>query len=373
MGNSVRKNVLYIGGFELPDKNAAAHRVMANAMLLRELGFEVSLIGVTKESEIEDSTFNGFCCRCLKYPKNIKEWLYHIINYIPLKSIELYSPQYIFLYNFPAIASLRILHYCRKHNIKVIHDLTEWEQTTIRTPRDIIKKIDTELRMHYCIKRMDGVIAISRFLYSYYQDVVNTILVPPTVDLSNHKWNRNRILTSNRPITLVYAGSPGGFEKDRLDIIIDEVVKRPNLAMNVIGLSEDQFCNSYHRSHLDYRNVIFRGRVSHDIALREVSEADFQILIRDNTLKNNAGFPTKLVESITCGTPLISTIFSNITDYIQDGENGFIIDNKQPLSDVFDKISGLDANDIIRMKRNCIEIREFDYQYYKSEFEKLFV
>ena len=36
--------IIYIGGFELPDKNAAAHRVLGNAKILRELGYKVILI-----------------------------------------------------------------------------------------------------------------------------------------------------------------------------------------------------------------------------------------------------------------------------------------------------------------------------------------
>ena len=36
----MNKSILYLGGFELPDKNAAAQRVMANAKLLREMGFD---------------------------------------------------------------------------------------------------------------------------------------------------------------------------------------------------------------------------------------------------------------------------------------------------------------------------------------------
>ena len=34
-------SIIYIGGFELPDKNAAAHRVLNNAKIIRELGYEV--------------------------------------------------------------------------------------------------------------------------------------------------------------------------------------------------------------------------------------------------------------------------------------------------------------------------------------------
>ena len=41
--------ILYVGGFELPDWNAAAHRVVANAMIFRAIGYRVLLLGVTRE------------------------------------------------------------------------------------------------------------------------------------------------------------------------------------------------------------------------------------------------------------------------------------------------------------------------------------
>ena len=39
-----RGTVLYIGGFELPDKNAAAHRVLGIAKILKELGYSVEFM-----------------------------------------------------------------------------------------------------------------------------------------------------------------------------------------------------------------------------------------------------------------------------------------------------------------------------------------
>lgn len=41
--------ILYVGGFELPDKNAAAHRVLSNAKIFRELGYNVVFCGVNRE------------------------------------------------------------------------------------------------------------------------------------------------------------------------------------------------------------------------------------------------------------------------------------------------------------------------------------
>ena len=40
--------ILYLGNFELPDKNAAAHRVLGIAKALREGGNEVYFTGISK-------------------------------------------------------------------------------------------------------------------------------------------------------------------------------------------------------------------------------------------------------------------------------------------------------------------------------------
>ena len=57
--------ILYIGGFELPDRNAAAQRVIGIAKGLRELGYEVVFLNSIKNSERSDEeikTYFGFKC-----------------------------------------------------------------------------------------------------------------------------------------------------------------------------------------------------------------------------------------------------------------------------------------------------------------------
>ena len=237
----------------------------------------------------------------------------------------------------------------------------------------MMRRFDIHLRMRYCMKKMDGVIAISRYLYDYYKDVVKTVLVPPTVDLEDPKWHRERRLIANSPITLVYAGSPGTGFKDRLDLIVDEVENHQNIKLIVIGINEDQFFDSLNRQKKKFSNIEFKGRLPHTDAVKAVCDADFQMLIRDHNRKNDAGFPTKFVESMSCGTPVIATVFSNISDYMNDGVNGFFVKDDNTLGAVLRRVSELSSEKIVSMKQHCIDMRDFDYRSCEEEFGELFI
>lgn len=368
------KRILYIGGFEMPDKNAAAQRVMANAMLLREMGFKISFIGPTKDRTKAISQFNGFNFNYIDYPSDLLSWMKYITTFVEADEILKYEPDYVVLYNFPSIASLKVMSICHKCKIKVIHDITEWETTNGWSVRNLVHKADIALRMRYCMKKMDGVIAISRYLYDYYKAYTNTILVPPTVDLNDTMFCRDRTLSASDRITkLVYAGCVvKSTSKDRLDLIIKEVNNFPNLQLDIVGVTKEQFRSVFGYDTFINDNVIFHGRVPHKEAVKYVCEADFQLLIRDHSLKNTAGFPTKFVESISCCTPLIATNTSNICDYFQDEVNGFFVTEERPLDVILKTISHISVDEKVRMKVACRNITEFDYRNYAKEFSKIF-
>ena len=364
-------SVLYLGGFELPDKNAAAQRVIAIGKTLCELGFAVSFWGVSKEGNASESTFEGFSCKSISYPTSTKQWIKHIWNFIPINEIEACHPDIVVLYNFPSLASLKILRYCHSHGIKVFHDTTEWEYADGHSLRDIIKDVDTWLRMKYCLRKMDGVIAISRYLYNYYASKVKTVLIPPTVDLKDKKWDRGRELTTGNKVKLIYAGSAGAKSKDRLDHIVEALCQYDNMELEVVGMTQDQYEKDFGSLPDGCNNLIFKGRLPHNEAVKAVLDSDFQMLIREDNLKNRAGFPTKFVESISCCTPLISTLSSNIEDYIIDGKNGFVVDEANCLSKVLERVSRLSIEERTEMKIFCRENNQFDYHNYTEELKKL--
>ena len=78
----MNKSILYLGGFELPDKNAAAQRVIANAKLLREMGFDISFIGISKDINNAPKVVEGFRSNPVPYPTGTKQWMHQIFTFI---------------------------------------------------------------------------------------------------------------------------------------------------------------------------------------------------------------------------------------------------------------------------------------------------
>ena len=79
------KTILYIGGFVLPDGNAAAHRVLGNAKTLKALGWEVIFFGLskgkTKNSYLHQAgKVDGFEFYYDNYPPNFIKWFSYLIS-----------------------------------------------------------------------------------------------------------------------------------------------------------------------------------------------------------------------------------------------------------------------------------------------------
>ena len=104
--------------------------------------------------------------------------------------------------------------------------------------------------MRYVQKHVDSVIAISRYLYDYYKPHVSTVLIPPTVDIAEEKWNvpveKKRDVT-----TFVYAGSPSAL-KEKLDVIVETVTKYSNTESIVFNVWNHQR-TVYHDVFVAYR------------------------------------------------------------------------------------------------------------------------
>lgn len=356
-----RKTILYIGGFQLPDKNAAAQRVLANAKALQAIGYNVIFINALTDCEEITPTwimYEDFQCYEYKRENQLK----YLVSISFIKAIiEQKKVDCVIAYNYPAIALERLRRYCVRNKVRCIGDVSEWYVPVGNVFYKLIKYFDTEFRMKYVHPRLDAVIAISEYLYVYYKEKVHTVQIPPLVDLEEDKWKAKKD-SNTKQVKLIYAGSPSA-QKEKLDVIVRQVSqmsKQQDIELKIVGITKDEFQEIYGIT-CEEKNIVFLGRQSNREVIRLVTESDFSIIYREDNKVVKAGFPTKVVESISAGTPVIANKFSNITDYL-NRRNSIVITEIDNLENI---------NLVAEKKKKNVERYLFDYHSYLDLFKEL--
>jgi glycosyltransferase involved in cell wall biosynthesis len=384
----VKGVILYIGAFDLPDNNAAAHRVIGNSKVLEKLGYEIFLAGFTTKKNVhnthlqyKDTSINYFE---VKRPVTIFNWIYFILSLNKIiKNVEK-KIDIIIAYDFPSIGLILLTIIAKIKSIRIIGDCTEWYDIKNKNFIGIIKKIDIALRMRLINKYLSGLIVISDYLFDYYKKCQNVINIPPLVDLSEQKWAIKSI--QNNYIVITYAGFPFSLEdgniKDKIDLILinlNKLMKKGYVfKFNIIGCDRDLFVKKFPllKNEVDNleNNITFLGKLNHNQVLQQLKISDFAIFFRDVKKSTLAGFPTKYVEAISCGVPVITNKNFNLNKHLINNHNGFIIDisTSNKILESLETILKLKPNEIEKIKKNVLTSQTFNYSNYLKEFKKIF-
>lgn len=384
----VKSVVLYIGAFELPDKNAAAHRVIGNSKVLEKIGYEVYLAGFTKKNDSSD--FQTYKTSSIKYfninrPNTILNWISLVLSLNDVIRKVGKPVNTIIAYDFPSIGLIFLWIISKFKGIRLIGDCTEWYDLESKNIVGLIKKMDVALRMHVINKYLPGLIVISDFLNNYYANSkTNVINIPPLVDLTDPMWSPESAF--NNSIVITYAGIPFSLTdnniKDRVDLVLPALnhLKGKGFSFNfkIIGCDINMFLKRFPnlKSEVENleQNICFLGKCSHNKVLSELKQSDFSIFVRDEKRSTKSGFPTKYVEAVSCGVPVITNTNNNLNKYLVDNYNGFFIDISSTDSIVssLERILSLDRSNITRIKKNVTSARNFHYTNYIYEFNKIF-
>ena len=332
--SSLRKGtIIYAGGFVLPDKNAAANRVVSNSKLFASLGYEVVLLGA---SDREDA-FSGI--RQVQgwdnmfeeaHPESAKEWARHLVSVSNIKEVmSFYSDvKMIILYNVPFVTLLRVKKAFAYTGIKVCYDCTEWTKDTDGSfLKRAFKAADEFFVSRFIHKAADGVIVISRMMENAYKSNSKLLLLPPLVDTRDDIWHQ-KIQKNQDVFEFCFAGVPDG-KKESLDKVYEAFcrLKEDKARLRIVGVTKREFEKLFNISNIDNR-VSFMGKIAHSEAVGYILQSDCYIFIRRSDRRNNAGFPTKFAEAFTCGVPIITTDVSDVAEYINSPEKGLLIEDE---------------------------------------------
>ena len=126
------------------------------------------------------------------------------------------------------------------------------------------------------------------------------------------------------------------------------------------------------------RCVEFLGRVEREVVLNTLSEVDFTVLLRESDLRYaKAGFPTKVVESLATGTPVILNLSSDLGEYINDMQEGLIVKDcsAEAFAQTLIRAQKLEKRqkEVMRHKARICAENNFDYRLYKERLSDLLI
>lgn len=393
----MQNKIIYVGPFRFPIGDAAAARVLNNAKIFRELGYEVSFVSWGGSARECDFVKNGYFYSGFKYIStkeidvSIGNIFYRIYNHFfngryslnfLKKNIDS-DTKCVIVYNPPLYFTNSIIQLCKSKNVKLISDITEWYSSEELPGGKLgLSAILNNLNMAKFQNKIQNKIVISSFLNNYYNKSNNAV-IPPLVDINDVKWTNALIeypkeIKDFEGIRFIYAGNPG--KKDLLHIAIEAILKllheKHNLQFIIVGMTNNDYMeNNGDKRVLSYKNnIIFIGRISQDLIPAYYKLVDFSILLRNINRKTMAGFPTKFTESMTCGVPVITNYTSDIKSYIDDEYNGIIV-NEPSANSLCDAIKNkvlLKPNsEIEAMKKACLGTgKEFHYSNYTEQLTK---
>ncbi|TAL17294.1 glycosyltransferase [bacterium] len=264
-------------------------------------------------------------------------------------------PTHVIAYGGFAPYMFRLLGWCRKNSIPLIADVVEWYDPSHRRGGYLNPfYLSAKFAFRFQYARCDGVIAISSFLEDYYSGRgCKVIRVPPTLNVEGLAQRVPRKRGANEPLTLVYAGSPG--KKDLVGNVIkglllaDPEGRRTRLL--AVGPAREQILRLLGESGELPPNVVALGRLPQPEVAKILEKADFSVLLRPREKYAEAGFPTKFVESLAAGVPVIANITSDLGDYLHDGVEGLVCRDHSPegFAEALSRAMALSARELDEM------------------------
>lgn len=379
--------IAYTGHFLFPWGQAASRRVYGNAMSLVQAGYNVTVasgsetprtitpvvgsegmrnfshIGLGSCPNQSDSQIKKAIRLLFSSSQRTLDWL----NAQPTK------PSHVILYGGYTPYMMQLLPWCRRNRVALIADIAEWYEPDLQRGGFFgLSNINTTISMRYLFPKCDGIVAISSYLSNFYSKCGNTVLrVPPTLDVSAICLPEIVLARGPKPLSLIYAGSPG--KKDLLGNVIDGVAMADpegnRLSLQVIGPTVSEVCRLLGSKDIPpFVQVL--GRIDQQEVQKRVQQADFSVLLREPLRFAQAGFPTKFVESMANGTPVIANITSDLGEYLHDGIEGLVVGDHSPhaFAQTLKRAMCLTRQQLHQMRNAARTQAEnsFDYNNYKD-------
>lgn len=381
-------NVFIITGNKYPNGDPGAVRQHAMAKLFVESGYKPFVIGYGAYTGKNVSCYDGveYISMRLKTENRMARFFSRLafgnrlIGFIKRSGIV---PDVILVVDVLPDAFRKIEKYAKRHGCVLVHDSVEWY-----SPEEFKNgKMSIEYRLkEYTNKKAIHspwrVISISRYLDRYFKGrKMHSVRIPVIMDVGKMEC---RETGTNEKTLFVYAGGARG-RKDYLREILEGYSLLPEelrdrAEFHMVGVDRNTLIGQCEVSGecIDRlgHSLVLHGRLPREQTVKWVRKADFTVLVRNSELRYaKAGFPTKVVESLASGTPVICNLSSDLELYLKNNENALLISNDSPgaIAETLSVAIKTDCTVREKMRKNARKTAEeyFDYRVYREAFDSI--
>ena len=381
------KKVLIITMNRFPQGDAGAIRQEIFAKLFCECGYAVDIIGMGESTKYSFKNFHEkikyISMRCEKqtiFCRIVDRLLFAV----RVKRICNKRDKYdiILVVSVPYLLLQYVKKYAKINQVDILHDSVEWYSPSEYKLKNFSLPYIINNRMNkYWINAEFKVIAISRYLQKHFSEkgckCIRIPFINDVLEVSPVKCvNKDKIV-------FIYAGSIG--YKDHLKNFLFAVKElneeeRKRIKIKLFGFSKEYLIKTKNADEALLKvleNCIeFYGKVPHKIIEDNLLKADFSILLRNQEERYAmAGFPTKVVESLTFATPVLCNLSSDLDLYLEDGVNSIICPSEE-IKDIFESLQrilnlSMKQRSIMQQNARQCAIDNFDFRLYSDKLLEL--
>ena len=133
----------------------------------------------------------------------------------------------------------------------------------------------------------------------------------------------------------------GRIHKDKGTREALEIARACGKRLILAGIIQDRaYYDQYVAPHVDNDNVVYVGSVGPVERNRWLGNA-FALL---HPIRFDEPFGLSVIESMACGTPVIAFNLGSMPELIENGKNGFLVDNVEAAIEALTRIKEIDRN-----------------------------
>jgi glycosyltransferase involved in cell wall biosynthesis len=183
------------------------------------------------------------------------------------------------------------------------------------------------------------------------------VLLPTVIDIAKYKITHKQ---ANAKVIIGWIGSPTTFKYvQHLTAVFEILIGKYNIEIHIVGVNKD----------LGLGNAVQFISWTENSEVSAISNFDIGVMPLENTPWESGKCAYKLVQYMGCGIPVVASKVGMNVDVVNDGENGYLVQNKE---EWVEKLSVLIENESLRnqfgLKGRLKVENEFSL---KNNFKKL--